>query len=329
MNRPSVSVIVPGYNHARYLPARLDSVYSQQGVDFEVLLLDDASTDNSLQILNSYADRPRTQLIVNRSNSGSPFAQWNRGVELARGEFIWLAESDDLAAPDLLQRLTAMLVEHPKAALAYCQSTKIDADNQPNGTIENDLFTGTPAEHRWEQSFCNSGDDEIARYLYFQNTIPSASAVVFRRDRYLAVGGANPTYRIAGDWLHWIHMLAGQHLCYIATPLSQSRFHRQSQRFSTACNGQRELESLRVQAATRRLVEIDAASVRTAATQQMTSWLQHVRAGRYSGSRWDHLRCLRLLQQTDLPTAARFAFHLPRALATWELKQWLRTPDAP
>ncbi|QEG43052.1 glycosyltransferase [Roseimaritima ulvae] len=323
MSRPRITAIVPGYNHAVYLPARLDSVYGQRGVEFEVLLLDDASTDNSLDVLRRYADRPHTRLITNATNSGSPFAQWNRGVELAQGEFIWLAESDDLAAPDLLQRLTEMLIQHPQAALAYCQSIKIDAHNQAGGPIENDLFRGTPAAHRWEQDFCNSGDDEIANYLYFQNTIPSASAVVFRRDRYLAVGGADPSYRISGDWLHWIRMLAGQQLCYTAMPLSQSRFHPQSQRFSTACNGQRELESLRVQAATRALVDINPAAIRTAAQQQMTTWLQQLRAGRYSGERLDHLRFARLLRQANAATAAKFALHLPRALATWQAKRWL------
>ncbi|WP_153559150.1 glycosyltransferase [Roseimaritima sediminicola] len=323
MSRPSISVVVPNYNHARYLPARLDSVYAQRDVDFEVLLLDDASTDHSLEVLRRYADRPHTRLLVNQTNSGSPFAQWNRGVELARGQYVWLAESDDLASADLLRRLADLLDRHPEAALAYCRSIKIDAEDRADGPIENDVFRGTDCAQRWDHDFSSDGDEEIGRYLYFQNTIPSASAVLFRRDRYRAAGGADPGYRIAGDWLQWIRILAGQRLCYTSEPLSQSRMHVQSQRSSTAYSGRRELESLSVQSAARRLVDIPPAAVRAAAAQQATTWLQNVRSGRYSGAAGDHLRFWRRLRQTHSGVAARFALHLPYALAAWRAKRWL------
>ena len=91
-----VSIIVPNYNHARFLPERLNSIFNQTFQDYEVILLDDASTDNSVEILNRYAANPKvSHFIVNQENSGSPFKQWKRGIDLARGEFVWIAESDD------------------------------------------------------------------------------------------------------------------------------------------------------------------------------------------------------------------------------------------
>ena len=104
--RPYVSVIVPNYNYGRFLPERIRSIRDQTFQDFEIILLDDASTDNSLEILHRWADRlPSAKLFVNSENSGSPFAQWLKGMALARAELIWLAEADDACSHSLLERL--------------------------------------------------------------------------------------------------------------------------------------------------------------------------------------------------------------------------------
>ena len=96
--KPSVSVIIPNYNHARYLRERIDSVLNQRFQDYEIILLDDNSTDESPTIIQSYASAPHvTHIEINEQNSGSPFAQWDKGISLAAGEFIWIAESDDVA----------------------------------------------------------------------------------------------------------------------------------------------------------------------------------------------------------------------------------------
>ena len=104
---PRVSIIVPNFNHEPYLAQRLDSIFGQVEQDFELIFLDDASTDRSLEVFERYADDPRVRAVFNETNSGCPFVQWNRGFELARGEFVWLAESDDFAEPDFLSALLA------------------------------------------------------------------------------------------------------------------------------------------------------------------------------------------------------------------------------
>lgn len=100
----SVSIILPNFNHHPYLQKRLDSIFNQTHQNFEVIILDDASTDNSVSILNSYKNHPKvTHFIINTENSGSPFKQWKKGLNLAKGDFIWIAESDDFCDLNFLE----------------------------------------------------------------------------------------------------------------------------------------------------------------------------------------------------------------------------------
>ena len=120
---PKVSVIVPNYNHRPYLTRRIESILNQTFTDFELILLDDCSKDGSQQLLESYAGNPKvSQIVLNQQNSGSTFAQWKRGLALARGEYVWIAESDDFAEPTFLETLVAQLDAHPEAAMAFSGS---------------------------------------------------------------------------------------------------------------------------------------------------------------------------------------------------------------
>jgi glycosyltransferase involved in cell wall biosynthesis len=99
-----VSIILPNYNHAKYLQDRLDSIFNQSYQNFEVILLDDCSTDTSLEILKNYEVHPKvSHFIPNKKNSGSPFLQWQKGIKLAKGDFIWIAESDDFCDLNFLE----------------------------------------------------------------------------------------------------------------------------------------------------------------------------------------------------------------------------------
>ena len=103
-----VSVVVPNYNYAHYLESRVNSITSQSYPIREIIILDDCSVDNSVKLINEIcesSDVP-TRFIPNEHNSGSVFIQWLKGVEAARGEFVWIAEADDLALPHFLK--TAM-----------------------------------------------------------------------------------------------------------------------------------------------------------------------------------------------------------------------------
>src|SRR6185312_2167115 len=120
---PIVSVIVPNYNHAKFLDQRIDSIINQTYQQFELIILDDCSTDNSREIIEQYRMHPKVSKIVfNEVNSGSPFEQWEKGIGLATGEYIWIAESDDYADERFIESLMALIKIEPETGLAYCGS---------------------------------------------------------------------------------------------------------------------------------------------------------------------------------------------------------------
>ena len=226
---PKVSVVVPSYNHGRYLAARLDSILSQTFPDFEVIFLDDASPDDSLAVFERYQHHPKVRALVNAQNSGCVFAQWNKGVRAARGEYVWIAESDDVADPRFLEVLVGLLDAHPTAGLAYCKSLSIDEGGRVLGEV--DPWTRPLDPARWDADFTNPGPDECRRYLSHRNTIPNASAVLLRKSVYEAVGYANETMRLLGDWEMWVRVLLASDVAYSARPLNLYRHtHDQSVR---------------------------------------------------------------------------------------------------
>lgn len=94
---PSNSVIMPNYNHALFIKQRIESVPNQSYQDFELIILDDCSSDNSREIIAQYRQNPKViRIIYNQHKSGCVFKQWINGVVKAKGEFIWIVESDDL-----------------------------------------------------------------------------------------------------------------------------------------------------------------------------------------------------------------------------------------
>ena len=225
---PRVSVIVPNYNHARFLDRRLRSVLEQTFQDFELLLLDDASTDGSLSIIEGYLHDPRVSLHRNRHNSGSPFPQWNKGVHLATADLVWIAEADDDADPRLLQSLVSVFDQHADLVLAYAQSETIDEEDRPLGCMT--TWTANLDARRWEADFTADGRAECESYLFVKNTVPNASAVLFKRAAFLHAGGAPEDMRLCGDWLTWARVLQQGRLAFIAAPLNRFRQHRSTQR---------------------------------------------------------------------------------------------------
>ncbi len=240
---PTVSIIVPNYNYARFLDRRLGSIEAQTFRDFELILLDDASSDDSAAILQAFAARHGARLVRNQHNSGNPFVQWNRGVALARGEFVWIAEADDDADPRFLETLVAVLRRDPHCGVVQCASIRIDATGRRGDTVAVTLHDVD--RNRWRQDFRNSGADECARYLVRECTIPNASAVLFRRSLFEAVGGADETLRLAGDWKLWAAILCRSDFAFVATPLNFFRTHAATVRSRTGV-WERILEGLQV-----------------------------------------------------------------------------------
>jgi glycosyltransferase involved in cell wall biosynthesis len=219
-----VSVIVPNYNHEKYLPERLRSITGQTYENMEIILLDDASTDNSRAILQNFSsEERRAHFIPNTQNSGSTFKQWRKGLSHARGKYVWVAESDDAAEPAFLETLVDKLEANPGLSLAYCQLQMMSLNGEKLGTPEEPWLSEIDPL-RWNTDFVNDGIDEIRRSLVVKNTMLNASSVVFRNAEGIA-DLVDDSMRFCADWLFWVRLLQRGGVAYIAKPLSQWRIH--------------------------------------------------------------------------------------------------------
>ena len=231
MNSPIVSVIVPNYNHARYLSKRLESVLRQTFQDWELILLDDCSTDDSRSVIARYATDPRVRIEFNETNSGSTFKQWNRGVRLARGEYVWIAESDDSADSRLLETLMNAMSADDDIVYAYCRSWKMNEGDQTNGF--GDWHLDSLDQGRWKRDFVMDGRQHCRLYSVRSPVVANSGAAVFRREVYESVGGADEALRLCGDWKLWAAMALKGKVAFVNQPLNFFRYHDSTVRAKT------------------------------------------------------------------------------------------------
>jgi glycosyltransferase involved in cell wall biosynthesis len=188
-----VSAIIPNFNHGRFLKQRIDSVLNQSYADIEVIILDDCSTDDSRDIIEPYRLHPKVSHIVyNDTNSGSPFLQWKKGIALAAGEYIWIAESDDYCELSLLQTLVDGILNNNHCVLAYAQSVVLNDDGHINRVTTHPLI---------EEYI--PGGQYIVDYLAENCSICNAGMAIFKKESYQSVSPDFASYRLCGDWAFW------------------------------------------------------------------------------------------------------------------------------
>lgn len=239
-----VTVVIPSYRHEQYLRGRIDSILAQQHRPVEILILDDASTDGSDAIIREYAGRyDAIRYIRNEENSGGPFPQWNKGVREAKGDLIWIAESDDWAERELLDRLVAVMRSDPQVVMSYCQSLQIDVESRPLQDMT--WWTNDVDDDRFRQDFVMDGAEFARRYMTLKNVVPNASGVLFRKDAYLATGGADNSFRMCGDWVLWAKVMVQGRIGFVADPLNHFREHANTVRSSVGQSTDNVCESYR------------------------------------------------------------------------------------
>jgi len=225
---PRVSVIIPNYNHASFLSVRIDSILSQTFQDFEVIILDDCSNDNSVEVIEKYRNNPKiSKVIYNTTNSGSPFKQWKKGIEAASANLIWIAESDDTAAPNFLEVLIKPFEIHSDLLISHCRSFRIDEKGNIKGLV---TFANTGDNERWSKDYIVDGKSELKNYLKYRNTIPNASAVVFKKPENID-DVLRTDLKFSGDWLFWKELLSKDgKIAHTSMPLNYFRTHSQTTR---------------------------------------------------------------------------------------------------
>lgn len=228
-NKPLISVIIPNYNHSKYLEQRLESVFNQTYQCFEVILLDDCSIDASREILTRFAKHEKvTHCVFNVKNTGNTFVQWSKGIALAKGELIWIAESDDYAVPTFLERVVQPLIDDSQVVLSYCQSNRVN---------ELGIITGNWITHTHDldstlflNDFSMDSNVFIEKFLICRNVIPNASAVIFQKsavdiERHLEIAH---DFRYCGDWIFYIKLIMNNKVAFVNDSLNDFRYHKNS-----------------------------------------------------------------------------------------------------
>ena len=210
----TVSVCIPTYRGATHIRAAVDSVLSQTFADFELLIVDDSSPDDTFAIASSYRD-PRVRCLRNPQNLG-PEGNWNRCLAEATGRYFKLLPQDDVLAPSCLQREVDVLEndEHHQIALVFCARTIIDARSRP--MLVRQTF-GRQARRL-------TADTIFRRCLRRgTNVIGEPGGVLFRRALADTVGPFDATFPYVVDLDYWLRLLAHGDGYYVPETLASFR----------------------------------------------------------------------------------------------------------
>ncbi len=205
---PRVSILLTCYNHLAYLPAALDGIRNQTFQDYEIIALDDGSTDGSREWL---AQQPRIHVVLNEKNLGT-YGTLNRGLELATGEFIAILNDDDVWMPEKLAQQVALLDANPTIGIVQTGGEFVDGSGKK--------IEGEPLGFKYPQF--ESGD--ILLYLVYENKF-IASATMFRASIMNQIGGFNEDYFGSADWEMWFRIVELSQAGCVAEKLTQYRVH--------------------------------------------------------------------------------------------------------
>jgi len=183
---PTISVIIPAYNAERTILQTIASVQQQTFSDFELIVINDGSSDRTLELLNS-VEEPRLK-IFSYTNGGLPVAR-NRGISHATGEFITFLDADDLWTPDKLEAQLTALQQHPEAGVAYSWTHYMDEKGESFHTSNTVFFEGN-----------------VSANLLMGNFLESGSNPLIRKQAIESVGEFDPTLASCEDWEYWLRL---------------------------------------------------------------------------------------------------------------------------
>lgn len=229
----SVAAIVPNYNYADFIIERIDSILNQTYPVSELVILDDASSDNSLDVIKNKITEIRkkypalkVKLVVNKKNSGGcVFSQWQKGLREIKSDYFWIAEADDVANKYFLETAMKKFKDYPSAVLFYCDSYRINQNGKIISRTCSD-WADMWQKGRWKKDFFNNGKDEIINYLGETNPILNVSSVVWKNQKKLLnIFDEAKKFKVAGDWYIYTRVLEDGDIIYSAKPLNCYRKH--------------------------------------------------------------------------------------------------------
>jgi glycosyltransferase involved in cell wall biosynthesis len=208
---PKVSVCIPTYNTAKYLPEAIESALKQEYADFELVVCDNASTDGTPELCQRYAD-PRLRYVRHEQLVGQA-ENWNRCLDLARGDYVILLHADDVLLPPFLSRAAEVMGRDAAVGLVHCAVQHIDPDGAPM------------CVHRlYDEDRIDPGEVRF-RQLLEQGCLINPAGVLVRRTIYEAVGRFTTEIVWGVDWHMWLRASLRGPVGYLAEPLALYRQH--------------------------------------------------------------------------------------------------------
>jgi GT2 family glycosyltransferase len=203
---PQVTVIIPTFNRARYLTEAVQSVLDQTFPDYELIIVDDGSTDGTSTVLAGFGD-PRLRVLRQKNRGIS--AAMNVGLRAARGEYIARLDSDDAWLPDLLEREAAVLDSHPNIGVVYSRAQAMSANGIPR-----EYYLGLPLRYP---------HDTLLSLLWGDCTCNITTLA--RRSCFAAAGPYDETFRMHEDWDMWLRVARSYHFMFLNSTLGRFREH--------------------------------------------------------------------------------------------------------
>lgn len=223
--KPKVSVLIPSYNHSNYIKETISSVLNQTFTDFELIVLDDCSTDDSVSVIKSFSD-DRLKFIKSFVNSGV-VSSLNKMIKIASGEYIAVLGSDDVWNPDKLEKQVFYLEGHPNIAACFSRVTVIDENSfliKKSNIFPTEIF-----------NIKNSDRLELIKDFFFSGNHLCHSSVLIRSDVQNEIGNYDPFFRQLHDFDMWIRLLLKYDIFIFEEPLVKYRFVGNASNISKSC----------------------------------------------------------------------------------------------
>lgn len=228
-----VSVVVPNYNYARYLPERLGSIFNQTYPIYEVLFLDDKSSDDSVVVAQQVAEQYKREMgvVLNAENSGSVFKQWEKATKTAGSEYLWIAEADDAAELNFVEEIISSFEN--ETVLGFSDSKQIGTNSEHLGDSYH-FYLKDLETFKDNEAFAINSQDFARNALCIKNCILNVSAVIFKRsvleNAFQQTRRHLVDYKVAGDWYLYtsISLNSDAKVTYVNKSLNAHRRHQVS-----------------------------------------------------------------------------------------------------
>lgn len=245
--KKTISVIIPNYNYDKFLYERFYSILNQNYKINEIIVLDDASTDDSIatidEIVHNLSPYINISKYYNKINSGSPFKQWKRGIELSTSDYIWICEADDYCNKKLLSSLMKIINHEDNISIAYVDTAFI---NQKGAIIKKTIKPEIDIlkSGHWNNSYVIDGMEEISKYAYLNCTIANVSSCLFKNQDYCDIFNDLSNFRQVGDYLFYLNLMKKGKVAFVNKTLNYYRVH--GNNVTSTTKKQRHFEELKI-----------------------------------------------------------------------------------